>query len=385
MKMRFMVDESVTIAEVRTRRHRSEWLRLPYLVHAGDKVWIPPLLLQEKLRLSERVNPFFTFGHAKYFLAFRGDKAVGRISAQINDRYWEQHGRKVGHFGFFVCYDDLDAAKALVDVAAGWLRTEGAVEMSGPFSFSINEESGLLIEGFDTPAAFLMNHTRPYSGRLLEAAGLSKEMDTFAYRMSPKTIPPHILRLADQGRKMKGLQIRELNKSRLVEDIRLLLDIYNDAWRDNWGFVPFADAEAVAMARELKPFLPARFGRIVSLDDEPIAMILCIPDLNDIVRDFEGKLLPLNWARLAYRIWREKSRSARILLLGVRKKHQGAMGAVGVLALMIAEIVEASKSHDFDWVEFSWVLETNKPMNALARMAAGEPAKRYRLYRVSLD
>ena len=377
--------KSVIISEVRDRRGRRDWLLLPYVVHADDPAWIPPLLLQEKLRLSERVNPFFAFGRAKYFLAYRGGEVVGRISAQINDNYIRQYNRKVGHFGFFVCFDDTLAAKALVDAAAQWLRSQGAVEMSGPYSFSINEETGLLVEGFDTPAAFLMNHARPYFGKLLESAGLSKEMDTLAYRMSPQQIPPTVLRLAEQGRRVQGLKIRKLDKSRFAEDIRIVLDIYNDAWRDNWGFVPFADAEVAAMARELKPFLPGGFGRIVSLDDQPIAMILIIPDLNDIERDFGGRLLPFNWAKLVYRLWRGKARSARILMLGVRKPYQGTMSAGGVLALMISEIIEESKSYEFDWVEFSWVLETNKPMNALARLAAGEPVKRYRIYRKSLD
>ena len=380
-----MAEPAVTISEVRSRRERADWLKLPYAVHAGDPAWIPPLLLQEKLRLSARVNPFFAFGRARYFLAYRGGDVIGRISAQINDRYCEQYGRIVGHFGFFVCMDDPEAARALVDAAARWFRSQGAVEMAGPYSFSINEESGLLIDGFDTPAAFLMNHARPYFGALLESAGLSKDMDTLAYRMSPKQIPTQIQRLADQGRRIEGLTIRKLDKSRFAEDIRLILDIFNDAWRDNWGFVPFADAEATAMARELKPFLAGEFGRIVSLEGQPIAMILIIPDLNDIERDFDGRLLPFNWAKLVYRLWRRKARSARILMLGVRKQYQSTMSAGGVLALMISELIQDSRGYDFDWVEFSWVLETNKSMNALARMAAGAPVKRYRLYRKALD
>jgi len=375
----------VTIELVDNRRRRSDWLQLPYAVHADDPAWIPPLIFQERLRTFSRANPFFAFGRASCFLAYRGSRAVGRISAQMNDRYREQYGRAVGHFGFFVCQDDEEAARALVDAAADWLRTAGAVEMAGPFSFSVNEECGLLVEGFDTPPAFLMNHARPYFGRLLEAAGLIKTMDTFAYRMSPKHIPAPIQRLADHARRIQGVSIRKLNKARFDEDIRTIIDIYNDAWRDNWGFVPFADAEVKGMARELKPFLSAGYGRIVHIGDAPVAMLLCLPDLNDVQRDFGGRLLPFNWAKLAYRLWKDKARSARIVLLGTRKAYQSSAAAVGVLALMVSELLEESKTHDLDWVEFSWVLEVNKSMNALGRLGAGEPVKRYRIYQKPLS
>jgi hypothetical protein len=379
-----MHEPPVTIEVVANRRRQGDWLKLPYAVHAGDAAWIPPLLLQERLRTFTRANPFFAFGRAACFLAYRGARVVGRISAQINDRYREHYGRAVGHFGFFVCEDDEQAARGLVDAAASWLKAAGAVEMAGPFSFSINEECGLLVEGFDTPAAFLMNHARPYSGRLLEAAGLVKEMDSFAYRMSPRQIPAAIVRLADRARKIRGMNVRKLNRARFAEDIGIILDIYDDAWRDNWGFVPFADVEVKAMARELKPFLRAGYGRIVEMDGEPVAMILALPDLNDIEGDFGGRLLPFNWAKLAWRLWKDKARSARIVLLGIRKAHQGTAAAAGILALMVSELLEESKAHDLNWVEFSWVLEVNKSMNALGRLGAGEPVKRYRIYRKPL-
>jgi hypothetical protein len=374
----------VTVELVDNRRRRGQWLRLPYAVHADDPAWIPPLLFQERLRTFSRANAFFAFGRAARFLAYRGDRVVGRISAQMNDRYREHYGRAVGHFGFFVCQEDEEAASALVDAAAKWLRTQGAIEMAGPFSFSVNEECGLLVEGFDTPAAFLMNHARPYFGRLLESAGLVKEVDTFAYRMSPKQIPAPIHRLADHARKLQGMSIRKLNRARFGEDIETIIDIFNDAWRDNWGFVPFADAEVKAMTRELQPFLPGGYGRIVSIGDAPVAMLLALPDLNDLERDFGGRLLPFNWAKLAYRLWKDKARSARIVLLGTRKAYQSSPAAVGILALMVSELLEESKAHNLDWVEFSWVLEGNKAMNALGRLGAGEPLKRYRIYRKPL-
>jgi hypothetical protein len=370
----------LTISPVDGRARRRDWLHVPYIVFADDLAWTPPLLLQEKRRISPRYNPFFSFGEAAFFVAYRGGVPVGRISAQINHRYRQHYGSPVGHFGFFDCCNDPMAAGQLVDSAANWLRARGSTRMEGPFTLTINEESGLLVEGFDTPAAFLMNHSRPYMGSLLEDSGLSKIMDTYAYRVSPQRAQKQLARFVDDGRRNVNLTIRHFIKSKFDDELRTVIDIFNDAWSENWGFVPFSEAEMIALGKELKPFYRGHYGRIVLISGEPIAMIMGIPDINSIIRDFGGRLLPFNWFQLVTQLWRENWRTARIPLFGIRKAHQKSMSAAAILALLFTEMLSQADRHNIEWLEFSWVLEVNAGMNALARMIAGDPVKRYRLY-----
>ncbi|MBL8574604.1 MAG: dATP pyrophosphohydrolase [Hyphomicrobiaceae bacterium] len=372
------------VLPVDNRPRRRDWLDVPAIVHQGDPAFVAQLRLMESMRISQQHNPFFTFGEAGLFVALRGDRPVGRISAQINHRHRQFHAAASGHFGFFDCRDDFDAAKALVDAAACWLRARGADHMEGPYSFSVNEECGLLIEGFDTPPAMLMNHARPHAAALLDRLGFDKAMDTFAYRMTRLDTPLRIATFADPLRADPRIRIRPLDTSRFEAEVHTVIDIFNDAWSGNWGFVPFSEAEIVAMARELKPFYRGEYGRIVEIDGEPAALMLAVPDINGLIKPFGGRLLPFNWARLAFGLWRQTARSARIPLMGIRKRHQNSLAAVGVLALLVSDFLVEARKHRLDWVEFSWVLESNKPMNALARMTAGDPVKRYRLYRRAL-
>jgi hypothetical protein len=370
----------LSIAAVDDGAPRRDWLRVPYEVYAGDPAWVPQLLFMEKQRISPRHNPFFTFGDASLFVAYRDGRPVGRISAQINRRYQEHCKSRTGHFGFFDCTDDADAAGALVEASASWLRARGADRIEGPFSFSANQECGLLVEGFDTPAAMLMNHSRPHMGALLERAGLTKVIDTFAFRMAPDYEWTGLDELADYARDSQGIAIRKLDTSRFEEEVRLVMDIFNDAWSDNWGFVPFSEVEINALIKELKPFFRAAYGRIVSIKDEPIALIMAMPDINGMIKEFGGHLLPFNWLKLIHGLWRETFRSVRIPLMGVRKKHRNPMMAGGIMALLASDILNERKNYDLDWIELSWVLETNRPVLSIASKGAGPPAKRYRIY-----
>lgn len=375
----------LSIATVDGNARRKDWLRVPHEVYADDPAWVPQLLFQEKQRISPRHSPFFSFGDAAFFIAYRDLRPVGRISAQINRRYQQHYHSAAGHFGFFDCLEDAEAAGALVDAAANWLKSRGADRMEGPYSLSANEESGLLVEGFDTPAALLMNHARPYMGGLLERAGLAKVVDTLAYRMSPQSVGVEIGQLAEYARASSRLEIRKIDTSRFDDEIRVIMDIFNDAWSDNWGFVPFSEAEITALIKELKPFYRADYGRIVNVDGEPAALMLAMPDINSLIADFGGRLVPFNWLTLAFRLWRQTFRSIRIPLMGIRKKHRNPLTAVGILALLVSDFLEEMKNYNVDWIEFSWILETNRPMKSLAMKAAGAPTKRYRIYGKSLQ
>lgn len=370
----------IEIRQISGARDVSAWLKVPSAVFAGDPYWIPPLNLTERQRISPRHNSFFTFGDAAFFVALRDGRPVGRISAQINRRHLEQHRDATGHFGFFNAIDDPEIAAALVKAASEWLKARGLSSMTGPFNLTINEDTGLLISGFDSPPSILSSHARAWEGPLLEGCGLHKVVDLLAYRMRPSAPPHQLARLAKLARDSGRVHVRRFEMSRYAADVATIFDIFNDAWSDNWGFVPVSDSEVAAMVRETRPFMQGKFGRIAEVDGVPAAMIVALPDLNNTIAGFNGRLLPMNWLKLLLAIKRDRWRTARIPLLGIKKAHRGTPLAAAILSLLVSDMLELGRSYDLDWVEFSWVLETNLPMNALAKLAAGPPSKRYRLY-----
>lgn len=375
---------NLEIRQIDSSRGIREWLEVPRVVFADDPTWIAPLNLAERQRISPRHSPFFATGEAAFFVALRDGRPVGRISAQINRRHLDVHNDATGHFGFFNAIDDPSIARALVETATQWLRARGMRRMVGPFNLSVNEDIGLLISGFDSPPAILSSHARTWEGALLEACGLCKVVDLLAYRMRPAEAPEQIARLASLARKLGRVKVRQFDMSRYGDEVATIFDIFNDAWSDNWSFVPASTAEISALARETRPFMRGKFGRIAEVDGVPSAMIVALPDLNDVISGFDGRLLPFNWARLLLAIRRDRWRTARIPLLGIRKSHRGTALAPAILAMLVADILELGRAYDLDWVEFSWILEDNRPMVALAELAAGPACKRYRMYGLDL-
>jgi hypothetical protein len=377
-------EAELRIATVDDAAARAVWLEVPYKVFEGDPAWVAPLRLVEAKRFTPK-HPFFAFGEAQLFIAYRGEEPVGRISAHVNKRHLEWHKDDTGHFGFFECMDDPEAAQALVDAAADWLRAKGLKRMVGPLNFSTNEESGLLVEGFDTQPAIMMTHARPWFGPLLEGAGLSKEMDLYAYRLDLRAVPEQVGRLAAKAYESGRIRVRNVDTKRLQQEMELLTDIFNDAWSQNWGFVPFHRIEVDAMVSELKPFFRANYGRFAEIDGRPAAVMIGLPDINGLIQPFRGKLLPLNWLKLVMGLQREEFRGARIPLLGIRREYQHTPLASSVLAALVKEFVGEAQTKSLEWVEFSWVLETNKAMNALGRLASGAPVKTFRIYSKALS
>lgn len=375
----------VSVREVSSRDDVARWLEVPHIVFAGDPQWIAPLHLAERQRISRRHNPFFKYGDAAFFVAERLGRPVGRISAQINRLFHERHGDGVGHFGFFECQDDPLVAQALIEQAAAWLRSRGMREMVGPYSLTINQESGLLVDGFDSPPAIMMPHGLSCYDRLLHSCGLEKAIDLLAFRMSPHSAPTQILRLARLASESPRVKLRRLDMGRYQQEVELVAQIFNDAWSENYGFVPFGEHDVRYLASEMRPIMRGKFGRVVEIDGVAAAMMIVLPDLNDVIAPYAGRLAPFNWLRLARAIWRDKWKTARIPLLGVTRAHRHTPMAPAVLSMMVADILDLGRSYDLDWVEFSWVLETNRPMVQLAELAAGPPCKRYRLYTLNLE
>ena len=373
-------NDALRVEAVGSAKTRKDWLRVPYKVYAGDPAWVAPLDFIESQRITPRHNPFFSFAEVQLFVAYRGVEPVGRISAQINRRYLELYKDATGHFGFFDCVDDDEAATALVAAAGGWLKARGMARMEGPFNFSINQECGLLVSGFETPPAIMMTHARRWMGPGLEKAGMSKSVDMHAYRFDPATMPDRLRRLAKMARSSADVAVRKIDTGRFRQEVQILIDIFNDAWRDNWGFVPFSDAEVEAMIGEMKLFFRSNYGRIVLYKGRPAGVMVALPNINEAAADFGGALLPFNWARLLWWLWRENATTARVPLMGLRKEFQSSPLAAGMLALLVSEFVDESAEYPLQWIEFSWVLDANRPMKALAELAAGPPVKTYRIY-----
>ena len=372
---------TLTIRRIGEGARVADWIAVPAAVHRDDPHFVRQLDLKERMRIARPFNPFFQFGEAAFFVAYRDRRPVGRISAQINRLHRETHDPQSGHFGFFDCENDVEAARALFDAARGWLAARDATSIAGPFSLSINEESGLLVEGFDEPPAMLMNHAMPFTGGLVEAAGLAREIDTYAFRFRGDRAYPALDRLAAAVERSGAYTIRPIRVDRFAEEVRRVIDVFNDAWSGNWGFVPYTDGEIQAMIRELKPFYRPEYGRFVEHEGRPIAVLLAIPDVNRIIAPFHGRLLPFNWWRLLRGLKSGNAGAGRIPLMGIRREHHGSIQAAGVLAWLAREILAEARNHRLDWVELSWILETNRPMLALARQVAGDPVKRYRYYR----
>ena len=369
----------LVVSQLEIPRQSNEWLAAPFAVYKDDPNWVPQLNLIEKQRISPKHAPFFTFAEAAFFIASRNGKPVGRMTAQKNHRHLEVHHDNTGHFGFFDCAEDPEAAHALVGAAAAWLKERGLTRMIGPLSFSINEECGCLIRGFDSPPAMLMPHGKPWMGPLLEQTGLSKEIDLFAYRTQPKQLPPRIAELAGRAQRF-GVKLRHFDMHRYRAEIELLVDIYNDAWSEAWGFVPFSAAEIDALAREMRPFFRNEYGRFLMVGGEEVGFAVALPDINRIIAPFRGRLLPFNWAKLVWSLKRETWHTARIPFLGVRKKWRATPRGSALVILLVRDLVLQASRYDIDWAEYSWVREFDTRMVALGEAIAGPPAKIYRIY-----
>ena len=369
----------LSIARVADKRGRDLFLRVPYVVHADDPTWVPPLLVMDKNRINPRKSAFFKFGEAEFFVATRDGAPVGRISAQINRNHLAAQKDNAGHFGFFDCLDDQEAANALIDAAAGWLRARGMTKMTGPFNLSINEEMGLQLDGFDTPPSVFMTQARPWTAGLLEKAGFAKETDVFAYRYNPKKLPARVRKLTEYALANKRLSLRSPDMSRRAAEIALLCDIFNDSWSGNWGFSPLQPFEVEALLGEFTRFIKGQFCRFLMFDGEEVGVMVFMPNYNETLLHFGGKLLPFNWAKLLRAMMTDRFKSGRVVLLGLRKRVQGTPLA-GAMVSLLANAVAVQAANHYEWAEFGWVLEQNTPMNKLCEASAGPPAKRYLVF-----
>jgi hypothetical protein len=369
------------IVPVRDGAAMERFIRLPERLMQGDPNWVPPLRSERRDALSEKKNPYFRHAEARFWLVERDGRTLGRISAQ-QDRLSPAmpDGSPAGHFGLLLAEDDPSVHAALLGVAEGWCAARGVRRMTGPFGLSINEESGLLVAGFDTPPMLMMPHDPRHTARHLEALGYVGDKDLLAYRVQTAN-PPSAAAAQLVARGLPpGVVLRPIRMAEMRQEVARLVGIFNDAWAGNWGFVPITPDEVDAMATALKPLLHERLVWFAELEGEAVAFAVCLPNLNEAIRDLGGRLLPLGWVKL---LWRLKARglgTARVPLMGVKRAL--ARGILGrVLPLFIVDALRReARALGIRTIEMSWVLEDNLPMRRLAEAVGGEAYKTYRIY-----
>lgn len=373
--------ESLSVTPVNSAADRDAFLRVPWPIYRDDPHWVPPLLVERRGHLNPRKNPFFNEAEAEFWLARRGEHLVGRISAQVNYAHLKAHDDATGHFGFLEAEDNPETFKALLSTAERWLRERGMRHAAGPFSLSINDETGLLVDGFDTPPSLMMGHARPYYCDHLEMAGYSKTKDFLCYRYAvDQDVSPQVASFLKRIRNTKGLIIRQLNMRKYRAELEIIMDIFNDAWSGNWGFVPFSSAEIHHIAKMLRLLMRPENCAIAEIDGEPVAMSVCLPNINEATADLDGRLFPFGWAKLLWRLKGKMPKSARMPLMGVRKEFQdGISGAVLAFAV-IDTVREAQKAAGVEMAELSWILEDNLAVRHVIEQFSGDVYKTYRIY-----
>ena len=374
----------VEIVPIDGPKGRDRFLRLPWRLYADDPAWVPNLLLLQRETVDSKKNPFFEHGEAQLFLARRDGRDVGRVSAHIDRLHNEFHGEKTGFFGFFECVDDPQVAGALFGAAEAWLREREMERARGPMNFSVNEEVGLLVEGFEHPPMIAMTHSLPYYDRLVKGAGYEKAVDLYAYRWEIKPPPERIMKAVQMAREAPGVRARTVDMRHLQRDVEIMLDIYNDAWKDNWGYVPATPREAKKMASDLRLIADPNIGIIVEVDGEPAGMIIGLPNLYECIRDFRGFINPWNAVKLFWRLKVRKPETGRLLLFGVRQKFRRVRALAGLPFLLLYELYLGSQKGRYKWGEMSWVLENNGALNAIMPYWDAYVYKRYRIYEKTL-
>jgi hypothetical protein len=354
----------ISVRRAESRRELREFIDFPYRLHARDPLWVPPLRRDVALLLSRTKNPFFEHAEAEYFLAERGGETVGRIAAIVNRLHNEFHHDQVGFFGFFECVDDQAVADALLDAAAGWLRERGLDTMRGPASFSTNDESGVLVDGFDTPPVLMMPHNPRYYLTLLERAGFHKAKDLLVYQGGsvdhPVPVPERLARGTELIRQRAGLTVRPLNLKDFAGEVERIKELYNLCWEKNWGFIPMTDHEIDHLAKQFKPVVVPELAPFLEKDGKPVGFALALPDLNVVFQqNRRGTMFPAV-LKLLWALKTRKIRRLRILLLGIIPEYRNK----GFDAILYHWIWTTGATFKIWWGEAGWILEDNAAMNA---------------------
>jgi hypothetical protein len=372
----------IEIVPVQTKAQWRDFHHLPFRIYRDDPHWVAPLLLERHFHFQAKHNPYFQHARAAFFLAYRAGEPVGRITAQIDQLHLDRYHDATGHFGFIEAVDDPDVFAALLGAAESWLRSQGIKRVIGPVSFSLWDQPGLLVDGFETPPYVLMNHHRPYYQTRITANGYQKAEDLIAYRYGPNAPTQTLEKLL--ARAMRGGEITlrniRMDKEHFDSEVTLLLDIINDAWSDNWGYVPMTRAEIDDLSGILKLLLRPGDVAIAEYRGQPAAFAAIFPNLNEAIRDMNGRLFPFNWIKLLWRMKVKRTRTARMPMMGVRKALQSSPAGAALALSVIRSVREFNFSRGVVDSELSWILGRNTRVRHVIEMVGGVPYKTYRLY-----
>ena len=354
-------------------------------IYNGDSVYVRPLDMLLKEQLNPRKNPFFEHGEGVMFCAYRAGKCVGRATAHLDREHLARYKDSTGFFGFFDTIDDEEVARELLGRGERWLRAKGMVKVRGPISLTMNEEIGCLVEGFDTPPYIAMPHHKTYQGGLIEKAGFRKIKDVYAWKYQVGEPNARVRKAYEDIKSLPEISCRTLSLKHLDRDIDLFVDIFNDCWSENWGFVPYTQREVRKMAADYKFLIMPEITCIVSIDGEPAAVALAVPNLNALVRDMGGKLFPLGLPKLLWRLKVSGPKSARLVFLGIRQKWRHTRKYAALSAFMYAQMNDGGKKLGIREGELGWTLEDNGRINAGIQLMGAKLYKKYRIYEKALD
>ena len=369
----------IKVKKVETGQELKQFMKFPWQVYTQDKNWVPPLNFDVSRRLDRKHNHYFEHAQAEYFLAEKDGQVAGRISAQVDEFYFEHWGDKVGHFGFFEAKNDQEVANALFDAAARWLKSQGREKMHGPYNFTINDECGLLVDGFDTPPMILMTHNPPYYQGLCEKYGMKKAMDLLAYKAQSNTKPdPAVVNFSEMLKQKHEIKIRNMDWRNFGKEMDNFVEIYNSAWEKNWGMVPVTEKELRSHSAELRllaMFWP-EMNFFAEVGGKVAGMSITLPNFNEVIINLNGKILSPN----LYQFLTHKFQSCRVFALGVKEEYR----RLGVGAVFYVETLNAALKTGFKWGEMSWILENNQPMRRAIERMGGHVYKTYRIYEFPL-
>ena len=376
--------ETIEIKEVETKKDRNIFIQLPWKIYAGDPLWVPPLLFDLKRQLNKKINPFFDDAEVKYWIAFKNKKSVGRIAAIVNHQHNNHYNEKTGFFGYFECINDTEISRSLLNAAHHWLQQQGMFTVRGPVNLSLNNECGLLIEGFDRSPILQMNYNPVYYKNLLEEYGYIKEHDLFAFYVSDDIlsndkIMQRLKRIADLVIQKEGISFRYFNKKDFKNEIERIRLLFNDYMSDNWGFLPMNKKEFDFIAQSLKPVLIKELAIFAEVNGETVACSIALPDLNQVLKKMNGKLLP--FGLLKFLLNKNKITDIRVMLMGINKPYR----RKGLEAVFYYKTIIEGIKRKFTGAELSWVSEANSLMVRELENLHAKLYKRYRIFSKELN
>ncbi|SDA31833.1 N-acetyltransferase [Sphingomonas sp. NFR15] len=385
-----MATKDFTIRPIESKADRKKFIELPFRLYANDPNWVPPLKGEALGLVTPEKNGWFSHAKAQLFLAERNGAVVGRVSAHIDTLALEMpsdqgFGPGCGQFGLLDAEDGVIAA-ALIKTAEAWLRGQGMNRVLGPISMSIWEEPGLLIEGYDHPPTIMMGHAKPEYRGWIEGADYRPVKQLLTYELDiTKQFPPIVQRIIASGEKNPRIVIREVNKKKFDEEAAIILAILNDAWSDNWGFVPLTPPEIKDVGVKLKPIVFNDLIRIAELDGRPVAFMITLPDLNEAIMPFKGNLFPFNVLKLLWWLRKPKVKTMRVPLMGVVKELQASRMA-SQLAFMMIEYIRRTSVANYGATrgEIGWILDDNQGMRSIAETINCDINKVYQVYEKAL-